>query len=131
MSQSVKVLSQAFYQSFKANPANRTQITERFMRYLMAHKQEKLLPDVIKKINTIETHNIITITTARTIDTPTQELLERFSEAQFTTIENPRIIFTVNPAIIGGVVISSIDQELNYSVNKNLDEIKEQLCLRT
>jgi F0F1-type ATP synthase delta subunit len=118
--------AQALVQSLKEG-SDQKKIINQFFKFLIRHNKQKLWPSILRKVNQIEMKNSIVIETAHSIDSKQKVTLQNKAKEAFPYMIKPVFIFNQNPGLIGGFTIKNLYQEINSSVEGNLEKIKEQL----
>ncbi len=122
--QKLKVLDKAFKASF-------TELSMLFLSTVVRKNRESYLPLIAKEFISIynERNNIAkaTVTTASAVDAATLESIKKQLEKESgKTIE---IESSVDPAIIGGLVVRLGDTLYDASIAKKLRKIKQEIVL--
>lgn len=123
--------AQALYESMKnRNQSEIDKLVLNFSRMLRRNNQLKLAPKIIEKFRTIWNgeHGIIEaeVTTARKLESSQAHKIESYIKEKYSAKEvvlNNRI----EEGIKGGIVVRVVDEVLDGSVARQLDNLKTKL----
>lgn len=122
-------LAQSLYDAILENPSKRKTIVKNFLNFLTRKRQKRLLPLVIRSLQSVEQNR--TKTTLVTIETPyelSQKTLEAIKKAikqKYHLINvNHRLI--INPSLLAGSKISFDDVVIDDSAKIRLEQLTHE-----
>lgn len=103
------------------------EIIKGFLSYLSSRRELDLLPEIIEELKKIlkEQERIAQVTSAVPLTSEEEEKILRFLQAQFG--RDLKLETSVDPQILGGLLIKVGDQVVDKSLSGRLKEIKEKL----
>lgn len=113
-------------------PADATQEMHNFVSVLLSRNDIGLLPDIIEQFRQLAVHGpkarLVQVTSAVSLTDEEREALAQTLEGQFGG--NLEFEYSVEPSLLGGLVVRVGDRVIDASVAGKLQALREQLGTR-
>lgn len=121
------VYAQALTLSLDAPPAVQKERVGRFIRLLQKKRMRKLLPLILRSLETRSMHNSLIVESAVPLtDTFIEDNAPRIREI-INASPDSQILPRVNTDVVGGIKITYNNSEYDATLRRQLDTMEEQL----
>jgi len=104
-------------------------ITMNLLKVILEKRRESYLADILKEFSVYasEARNIIDVEAKAATAMPETLITELKNKLEKTTSKQVRLKVSVDPALIGGLVVKIGDKVIDGSISRRLDTLKEQM----
>lgn len=111
----------------KKDHRNARSIADAFIAYLKKEKKEKLLPEIVRALSRTVTGELTSGEVVSSVPLPTETLKELETKLSNKFNKTVELANTVDPSLLGGLVIRFGDVVIDESVRTQLATLKETI----
>lgn len=123
-----RMLAKVIAEKLTQEPRQTANIAKSLAAYMVANRLtgqlEMLLGDIAYELAQEKRHLYATVTTARKLDTGLKQQITRFLAKEFDT-KDIELVADIDPALIGGAIITAPDVQLDMSVRNKLRRLRQ------